>query len=198
MRTITGLYDSYDDAIAVVGELESAGIPSENISIVGRGPDQTNTGEAAAAGAGVGALLGGAGGLLAGLATLTVPGIGPVVAAGWLVTTAAGAAAGAAAGGAAGGLLGSLTQAGIDEDSAHIYAEGVRRGSILVSVNAEEDDADIAQSIISDSAPVDLEDRRAMFREEGWNRFDEAVADPAEEEAAKERQRLRDYQQQMP
>ena len=39
-------------------------------------------------------------------------------------------AAGAVAGGAAGGIIGSLTRAGVDEDDAHVYAEGVRRGAL--------------------------------------------------------------------
>jgi hypothetical protein len=65
--------------------------------------------------------VGGAVGLLAGLGLLAIPGIGPVVAAGWLVSTAAGAAAG----GATGGLIGALTQAGVSEEDAHVYAEGV-------------------------------------------------------------------------
>jgi len=51
-----------------------------------------------------------------------------VVAAGWLVATAAGAVVGAAAGGAAGGIVGALTNSGVPERQANVYAEGVRRG----------------------------------------------------------------------
>lgn len=40
--------------------------------------------------------------------------------------------AGAAVGGAAGGIVGALTDSGIDERDAHVYAEGVRRGGTLV------------------------------------------------------------------
>jgi hypothetical protein len=45
---------------------------------------------------------------------LAIPGIGPVVAAGWLAATAAGAVAGSATGGA----IGALTQAGVSEEDA--------------------------------------------------------------------------------
>jgi hypothetical protein len=55
--------------------------------------------EGAGKGAGIGAGLGGAADLLAGLGLLAIPGLGPVVAAGWLTATAVGAAAGAATGG---------------------------------------------------------------------------------------------------
>lgn len=147
---------------------------------------------------GVGAVVGGAGGLLAGLGMLAIPGVGPVVAAGWLVSTLAGAATGAVAGGAAGGIIGSLTDAGVDEDDAHVYAEGIRRGSTLVSARVEDDQAIIAQAIINDSAPVDVSARRARYREEGWERFDDTSPDLTLDEIARERERLRGYRDQMP
>lgn len=195
MRTVTGLYDDYDDARTVVNALEDAGIPSDDISIVRRGSEtnDSNAGEGAAAGAGIGAVAGGTGGLLAGLGLLAIPGVGPVVAAGWLVATAAGAAAGALAGGAAGGIIGSLTSAGVDEDTAHVYAEGVRRGSTLVSARVEDDMLDLARSIIDQSAPVDVNTRRAMYREEGWERFGGDSPDLTDEELERERERARMY-----
>jgi hypothetical protein len=44
----------------------------------------------------------------------------------------AAAATGAVAGGATGGIIGALTQAGVNKEEAHVYAEGVRRGGTLV------------------------------------------------------------------
>ncbi|UXN66432.1 hypothetical protein N8E89_25235 (plasmid) [Phyllobacterium sp. A18/5-2] len=194
MKTVTGLYDNYADARAAVTALEDAGVPSSDISLVGRnGEGETNAGEGAAAGAGIGAVVGGAGGLLAGLGMLAIPGVGPVVAAGWLAATAAGAAAGAVAGGAAGGIIGSLTSAGVDEDEAHVYAEGVRRGGVLVSARVNDDSEDVARSIINENRAIDIDARRAMYREEGWERFDETSPDLTEEEIARERDRARNY-----
>jgi hypothetical protein len=194
MKTVTGLYDNYADARAAVTALEDAGVPSSDISLVGRnGEGETNAGEGAAAGAGIGAVVGGAGGLLAGLGMLAIPGVGPVVAAGWLAATAAGAAAGAVAGGAAGGIIGSLTNAGVDEDEAHVYAEGVRRGGVLVSARVNDDREDVARSIINENRAIDIDARRAMYREEGWERFDETSPDLTEEEIARERDRARNY-----
>ena len=80
--------------------------------------------EGAGKGACIGAGLGGAAGLLAGLGLLAIPGLGPVVAAGWLAAMAVGLAAGAATG----GLVGALTEAGVSKEEAPLYAEGVRRG----------------------------------------------------------------------
>src|SRR6202045_1264027 len=53
--------------------------------------------EGTGTGAGIGATIGGATGLLAGLGLLAIPGLGPVVAAGWLASTALGALAGGTA-----------------------------------------------------------------------------------------------------
>ena len=116
MATISRLYKDYDNGARVVAELERSGIPHTDISIVSnnesgwfdrdrprridRDADGTDDRvEGAATGAGIGATLAGVAGLLAGLGMLVIPGIGPVVAAGWLASTAAVAAAGGAAGG---------------------------------------------------------------------------------------------------
>lgn len=73
--------------------------------------------------------MGGTAGLLAGLGLMAIPGVGPVVAAGWLVSTLAGAAAG----GAAGSVVGALTQAGVSKEDADIYVEGLRRGGVRLN-----------------------------------------------------------------
>jgi hypothetical protein len=57
------------------------------------------------------------------------------VAAGWLGATAVGAAAGATAGAATGGIIGTFVAAGIDQDDADFYAEGVRRGGSVVTAS---------------------------------------------------------------
>jgi stress response protein YsnF len=162
MKTISRLYKDYDTGARVITELERAGIPHDDISIVANneggwfdrdrtisGVDRDRDGrddrvEGAAAGAGIGATLGGVAGLLAGLGMLAIPGIGPVVAAGWLASTAAMAAAG----GTAGGLIGALTQAGHDENEAHAYAEGVQRGGTLVTVRVDDSHAATAEAIM--------------------------------------------------
>src|ERR1700760_3767888 len=116
-KTVSALYDTYADATSAVRAREAAGIPHSHISMVAnrsaadwddRTAAASDTAKDAGAGAGIGAGGRGLGGLLAGLGVMAIPGVGPVVAAGWLVTTAVGAAAGAAVGGAAGGLIGSL------------------------------------------------------------------------------------------
>ncbi len=183
MRTITALFDDHDQADAAVRALRDAGIAADDISIVARHADGRiedngdEIAEDAGTGAGIGAAVGGTGGLLAGLGMLAIPGIGPVVAGGWLLSTAIGAATGAVVGGATGGIVGALTTAGINERDAHVYAEGVRRGDVLVTARVDEFRADAAQAILNRAQAVDIETRRSAFEAEGWERFDEN-ADP--------------------
>jgi hypothetical protein len=110
-------------------------------------------------------------------------GLGPVVAAGWLAATAVGAAAGAATG----GVVGALTQAGVSEEDAHSYAEGVRRGGTLVSARVA--DADRARlGAVLDQSAVNLQDRRAAWQKSGWKSFDPAGTPYGADEVRKERQ----------
>ncbi|MBA1158993.1 YsnF/AvaK domain-containing protein [Microvirga sp. Marseille-Q2068] len=95
---------------------------------------------------------------------LAIPGLGPVVAAGWLVSTLVGAGAGAAVG----GIAGALVDAGVDENDAHAYAEGIRRGGALVTVRASEADVDRIVDILDDEGTVDFDERENTWRSEGW------------------------------
>jgi hypothetical protein len=197
MRTISGLYDNYDDARDAVGELEASGVPSDDISIVANNSDEwyrdgdrsdagdndhSDTAEDAGTGAGIGAVVGGAGGLLTGLGIMAIPGVGPVVAAGWLAATAAGAVAGAVVGGATGGIIGALTDSGVPEGDAHVYAEGVRRGGTLVTARVSDDLAPAAQQILGQSNSVDITARRQDYEAEGWSEFDPTAPNYTAEE----------------
>ncbi len=184
-RTITRLFDTRDQAERAIGDLESMGISHNDISIVaphaaegeertfkGRTEGKTEAAEGAGKGAAAGGAIGAGAGLLAGLGLLAIPGLGPVLAAGWLTSTVIGAAVGAAAGGATGGILGGLKEAGVPEDDANVYAEGVRRGDCLVSVRADEADVGRVESTLAQHSGVDAATRGAVYRGEGWSRFD--------------------------
>lgn len=198
MKTVTALFDDYEDAAKAVRALETAGFASGDISLVvstyedevGEAPPPDPiSAEGAGTGAGIGALLGGAGGLLAGLGALAIPGIGPVVAAGWLLSTALGAVAGAAVGGATGGIIGGFTSSGIHEQDAHVFAEGVRRGGSVVSVRAQDNREGEIQAIFTATNRVDIAERRARFEADGWQFFDPDAA-PYDPDAIRERRGL--------
>ncbi|WP_337181062.1 general stress protein [Shinella sp.] len=196
MKTVTALFDDYSDASAAVSALEARGVPSSDISIVSNNADdrhgkESNAAEGAGAGAGIGAAVGGVGGLLTGLGIMAIPGVGPVVAAGWLAATAAGAAAGAVAGGAAGGLIGAMTDSGVPEEHAHVYAEGVRRGGTLVTARVDDGLYAEAEAILRKSNWVDPDARRAAYAEGGWSRFDDTLEPYGPAEIEQERMRYR-------
>lgn len=87
-------------------------------------------GDGAATGA-TGATVGGLLGYLAGIGALTLPGIGPLLAAGPLVAGLAGV-------GAAGGLIGALAGLGIPEYEAKRYEGRLKEGGILLSVHCDD------------------------------------------------------------
>jgi len=209
-KTVTRLFDDYADAEAAVAELERMGVPSRDVSLVAHNRDGVHdervaksgkpdtAGEEAAEdagkGAGIGGLVGGAGGLLAGLGLLAIPGLGPVVAAGWLASTAVGAVAGAVVGGAGGGLIGALTHAGVRREDAEVYAEGVRRGGTLVSVKVDDDRETAVRAVLDRLRGADASTRGLAYREGGWAQY-QADAEPyTAEEAEAERQRYRSPQ----
>lgn len=184
-RTVVAIYDDFQAANNAVRELVDNGFPRDNISLIANNRGDTNTttaattgesvadetGAGAGVGAGIGAAVGGIGGLLVGLGALTIPGIGPVLAAGPLavaLSALTGAGVGAVAGGVTGGLLGALIGLGIPEEEAEYYVEGVRRGGVLVTVQADEFNTDQIMDILNSYNPVDINERAAAWRTSGW------------------------------
>lgn len=104
--------------------------------------EKSDFGNKAMEGAGTGSAIGGAIGATAGIiaaigTSLVIPGLGFVIAG----PIAAGLA-GAGAGGITGGIVGALVGAGIPEDRAKKYEEGIKEGDIVMGVQPRnEDDA---------------------------------------------------------
>lgn len=182
-KTVIGLFDTLAEAQAAMDDLTRFGVRREDISVVARGEQRDETREvgsdAAAEGAGAGAvggtLVGGALGLLVGTGLLVIPGIGPVLAAGPIaaaigtIGAAAGATAlGAGIGAAAGGLLGGLMGAGVPENEAEAYVEGVRRGGTLLSVQVNDVEADDVRELLLRNGAVDMSRRADEWRSGGW------------------------------
>ena len=197
IRTFTHLYDEFGDARRTVEALQTAGVPRDDISIVANNADSRHGANAAApadmdetragAGASTGTLVGGGVGLLTGLGLLAIPGVGPVVAAGWLIATVTGAGIGAAGG----GLLGSLLHSGVPEEHAHAYAEGVRRGGTLVTVRGDESQASRIEAVLDGRKPaaVDVAARRTDYQTDGWEKFDDNAPHYTSEQLSVERAR---------
>lgn len=88
-------------------------------------------------------------------------------------------------------LIGALTESGVSEDDAHVYAEGVRRGGTLVTAKVDESLQAEAEAILRKSNWVDPGQRRAVYANEGWTRFDDTLDPYGSAEVEQERLRYR-------
>jgi uncharacterized protein (TIGR02271 family) len=105
------------------------------------------------------------------LGALAIPGIGPVIAAGPLAAALAGAGVGAVTG----GIIGALIDLGVPEESAHVYAESVRRGNILVAAQVDDNRVQEATRIMQHANLIDIEREATGWRASGWSRFDDSA-----------------------
>ena len=153
---MTVLFDDRAHAEAAVGELQKLGVDHSKMQIIARHDNDNihnehtehhdeggDVAKGTAAGMGVGALFG--------IAAALIPGVGPFITAGTLLTTAlgavgGGAVAGAVVGGTTGLIASALAKAGYDEHEAKYYGEAVESGSTLVVV----DTTGLNQSAVKD------------------------------------------------
>jgi outer membrane lipoprotein SlyB len=135
-----GIFATRTQAESCVDALQRAGFTTQDVSVLMSNADSsrdlateknTKAPEGATTGATAGGLIGGTLGLLAGIGSLAIPGVGPLIAAGPIM----GALAGLGAGATAGGLIGALIGMGIPEYEAKRYEGRVKNGGILISVH---------------------------------------------------------------
>ncbi len=176
-NTIVGLFDYYSNADAAVKALQDHGVDEDHISIVARDNDSIEPKNAGEKGAATGAVAGGLVGLMAGLSTLIIPGIGPVLATGalasTLVTTFGLTAVGVTLGATTGSLVGAFVDLGYGQKDAEFYAEGIKRGGVVVSVETDAEEEDEINNILRIAGAVDMITRRKTWQDEGWTSFDE-------------------------
>lgn len=213
--TICRLYETHSDAMRAMNALRVAGVPAESISIISNNSDRWFTPDTPAAdaksanvkpakadsrssraeggliGAAIGAAAGTAGTMIGtaatvigGLTLLTIPGVGPAVGAGWLLGLMA---AGAAVGGLTGSVLGALTNAGVNEADAQVYAEGLRRGGSLLAARVPLAQANRVESVMNGGA-INIQERNDDYRRSGWRSFDPAASPYSADQVRRERQ----------
>jgi len=194
MQTLVALYHNFDDAQSAVDALVRSGVDRTKISLVannatGEYSDYLNNTDYdsedavnAEQGAAFGAASGGIIGALAGLGALAIPGIGPVIAAGPLIAALTGGAVGALAGAPTGGLVAGLIKTHhMDAEDAEVYAEGVRRGEALLTVQVEDAEVSRTRDLLNQYNPTDVHGEASNWRSQGWSRFDESTtANPDE------------------
>jgi hypothetical protein len=178
MQAVTGVFRSQDQAENAVKQLRSLGIPDKRIGIVRPGgaserleagvpvSDTEEPGMGRAMGATVGGAMGAAGGATAGLAvaSLVVPGIGPLLAFG-MVGAALLGVVGAAAGSAVGDTVEEELGEGIPHEDVYLYEDALRHGhTVLVAYAEEGDQADRAAEVMEAGGAEDLD----VLRQSWW------------------------------
>jgi hypothetical protein len=142
---VFGIYRNRDGVEEAVDALRRADFRNTDISVLFSEnlgtkdfahEKHTKVPEGASAGAGTGAVIGGALGWLVGIGSLAIPGIGPFIAAGPIVSLLAGIGAG----GVVGGVTGALVGMGIPEYEAKRYEGRIKEGGILLSVHCDNAD----------------------------------------------------------
>lgn len=144
-KSVLGIYATRSGVENAITVLRDGGFPTTDISVLL--PENLGTRELAAekstkapegatAGAGSGAVIGGALGWLVGIGALAIPGLGPFIAAGPIMA----ALAGVGVGGAIGGFTGALVGLGIPEYEAKRYEGRLEKGGVLISVHCQSSD----------------------------------------------------------
>jgi hypothetical protein len=161
-----------EHASQIVDQLKAVGFSNQDISVLmseGRSSrdfaheKETKAPEGAVTGAVTGGALGGVLGWLAGIGALSIPGIGPFIAAGPIMAALSGSAIGAATGGITGALIGL----GIPEYEAKRYEGSVKEGKVLISVHSDNaDERRRAEEIFERAGAEDI----ASAGEEGVRR----------------------------
>lgn len=156
------IFPSRAAAESAVDRLIAAGFSNQDVSVLMSDNDSarefateknTKAPEGTATGVGVGGVIGGTLGLLAGIGALAIPGVGPLIAAGPIM----GALAGLGVGGAVGGVVGALVGMGIPEYEAKRYEGRVKDGGILVSVHCDtSDEISRAKEILKQAGGEDI------------------------------------------
>ena len=178
MPVVVGMFENTRDVDQAVAALHKAGFTKPQIGVIARRgvvKEKTSLTTTTEVGAIAGGALGGVGGLLVGLnvVTLAVPGIGEVVAAVDLLTVLGATLLGAGIGAIGGGLVGALVGLGLPEHEAHVYAEGVKRGNILITVQTPAERMPEVTGIFRQANAVDISTRRQEWTVEGWTQFEE-------------------------
>jgi hypothetical protein len=154
------VYSSHDQAEAAIKQLSGSGFDIKNLSIVGQNYATeehpvgfVNTGERMITWGKTGAFWGGIWGLLFGSAMIIVPGVGPLLFAGWIVSAIEGAVL---VGGIA-ALGGALASIGIPENSVVAYETALKAGSFLLVAHGSEEEVERAKRILGTTGATQVD-----------------------------------------
>jgi uncharacterized membrane protein len=154
------IYESHVQAEEAVKELQRSGFNIKTISIVGKDYHKEenvtgyyNTGDRMKYWGKMGAFWGGFWGMLFGSGFFFIPGIGPLVVAGPLVSWIVGALEGAAVVGGLSALGAALFSMGIPKDSVLKYETALKSDKFLVLVHGTAENAKRAKEVLDKTVP---------------------------------------------
>lgn len=142
-KTISAVFTSHSDAIEAARRVKEDGLRTSDISIVtNEENNNTNENDQISRGAVSGGVLGGAAGLLLGIGTIAVPGLGMIAAAGPI--------AGLLGGAVTGGIVGTLVDLGIPQEKSEEYEKDIKNGNTIWSMDVEESNGERVRNILRD------------------------------------------------
>ncbi len=170
-KTIAGIFNSTEQARQAAEDVKNNGLRSSDISIVtkedakngnlrstaftdnndtteGYVNDERTINDNVSGGAVTGGVLGGLAGLVIGMGTIVMPGLG--------VIAAAGPIAGLLSGALTGGIVGSLIDLGIPEAEGKEYEKEIQKGNILWTMTSDDQSADQVASILRDAGAISV------------------------------------------
>ena len=163
-NSVVAIYPSHTAAEAAIKELQNSGFDLKKLSIVGRDyhTDEHvvgyyNVGDRMKVWGKTGAFWGGVWGLFFGSAFFWVPGLGPLLVAGPLVSWIVGALEGAVVVGGLSAIGASLFSLGIPKDSILQYEIDLKAGKFVLLAHGSVEDAARAKDILTRTEPAKLE-----------------------------------------
>lgn len=179
MEVISRIYNNHVQAKQVVHDLETAGFPHSDITIICHkfAEEDTTICDGIASGSGIGAFVGGLFGLLAGLGYIAVPPLESVQSVSWQFSALTGLIGGIALGAVAGSIISSFRSSGISKDDARFYAEVLRRGGTIVHIHLPKKDKIRAQKIMNTYESRNIGQLRDYFQEQGYPAFNQSQSE---------------------
>ena len=171
-NAVVGIFNSHTEAEKSIKELQKAGFDMKKLSIVGRDyhPEEHvvgyyNVGDRMKVWGKLGAFWGGIWGLLFGSALFFIPGIGPLIVLGPLVSWIIGALEGAVVVGGLGALAAALYSIGIPKDSVMKYETAIKSAKFLVIAHGTADEVAKARSILETAGAAQIDVHSGIRRE---------------------------------
>lgn len=163
-NSIVAIYDTHTEAEEAVRELDKSSFPTKKLSIVGKDfrteehvVGYYNTGDRMKYWGKMGAFWGGLWGLLFGAAFFAVPGFGPILVGGPLVTAIVSVLEGAAVVGGLSAIGAGLYSLGIPKNSILKYETAIKAGKYIVVAHGTAEEVEAAKEIIEGTKAVESE-----------------------------------------